>query len=110
MSFLISDAWAQASGGAGQGDALGFFLPLIAIFALFYFIAIRPQQKRAKEHRKMVDALQKGDEVVTTGGILGRITELNENFITLEVANGVQMKVQRHAVHALMPKGTAKSA
>jgi preprotein translocase subunit YajC len=110
MSLFISDAWAQASGGSGQGDALGFFLPLVLIFALFYFIAIRPQQKRAKEHRKMVESLQKGDEVVTTGGILGRITEVSDNFITLDVANGVQIKVQRHAVHAVMPKGTAKSA
>jgi len=111
MSFLISNAWgqAQAGGGAG-GGGLGIFIPLILLFAVFYFIAVRPQQKRTKEHKQMVASLNKGDEVVTNGGTLGRIAKVGENFLTLEVANGVEIKVQRHAIQAMMPKGTIKSA
>ena len=110
LNFFISDAFAEgAAGPAGQSTQgiLGF-LPLIVIFAIFYFMLIRPQSKRAKEHRNMVANLGKGDEVVTNGGLLGRIAEMGENFITLELADGVQVKVQRQAVSALMPKGTMK--
>ena len=85
------------------------FLPLIVIFALFYFLLIRPQMKRAKEHKMLVAALSKDDEVVTSGGLLGRVTQVGEDFIVLEVAPNVQIKVQRHAVSGVMPKGTIKS-
>lgn len=107
MSFFISDAMAQAAPQQGAGwEALIF--PVLLIVA-FYFLLIRPQTKRAKEHKKMVEALKKGDEVVTGGGLLGRITEIGENFIQLEVADGVQLKIQKHAVASLMPKGTYKN-
>jgi preprotein translocase subunit YajC len=109
MDFFITDAWAQAA-PAAQPNALVSFLPLILIFVVFYFLLIRPQTKRAKEHKQMVEALGKGDEVVTNGGLLGRITEVGDNFVTLEIANGVQVKVQRAAVATLMPKGTLKSS
>ncbi len=110
MDFFISPAWAQAADGAAQPSPLAGFLPLIIIFVIFYFLLIRPQSKRAKEHRQMVEALAKGDEVVTNGGLLGRITDLDENFITIEVADSVRVKVQRQAVAALMPKGTMKGS
>ncbi len=109
MDFLISTAYAQAA-GAPQGNAWMQMLPLVAIFVVFYFLLIRPQTKKAKEHRDMVAKLSTGDEVVTAGGILGRIVELSDTFVTLEVANGVQLKVQRFQVTQLMPKGTLKSA
>jgi preprotein translocase subunit YajC len=106
MNFFISDAMAAAP--QGQGDALMSFLPLIFIFVVFYFLLIRPQSKKAKEHKTMVEALSKGDEVVTNGGLLGRITKVGDNFVELEVAEGTSVKVQRHAVANLMPKGTIK--
>jgi preprotein translocase subunit YajC len=109
MSFLISDAWAAAP-PEGQPDPLMSFLPLVLIFVVFYFLLIRPQSKRAKEHKQMVQALAKGDEVVTNGGLLGRITAVGENFVEVQVADGVQVKVQRQSVAALMPKGTVKGA
>jgi preprotein translocase subunit YajC len=109
MSFFISDAWAQAE-PAAQPNLLGGLLPLIIIFVLFYFLLIRPQTKRAKEHKQMVAALQKGDEVVTGGGILGRITDVEESFVSLEIAQGVQIKVQRSSIASLMPKGTSSGA
>ena len=109
MSIFISDAWAQAAGAPQQGGLMSL-LPLIAIFVVFYFLLIRPQQKRAKEHKKMTEALAKGDEVITNGGTLGKITDVGETFVTVEIAQGVEIKVQRSAVQALMPKGTIKSA
>ena len=108
MSFFISDAMAAAP--QGQGDALMSFLPLILIFVVFYFLLIRPQSKKAKEHRDMVAALAKGDEVVTSGGLLGRITSVGDNFVELEVASNLTVKVQRPAIANLMPKGTIKGA
>ena len=105
-SFFITDALAQEGGGAATQPGIMGFLPLIIIFVIFYFLLIRPQSKRAKEHRNMVSNLAKGDEVVTNGGLLGRIAELDENFVTLEVSNNVQVRIQRHAVASLMPKGT----
>ncbi|MEJ2344730.1 MAG: preprotein translocase subunit YajC [Gammaproteobacteria bacterium] len=109
MSFFISDAWAEgANAAAQQGNPILGFLPLILIFVVFYFLLIRPQSKRAKEHKEMVANLSKGDEVVTNGGLLGRIVEVGENFVTVEVADGVQLKVQRQAIGSLMPKGTVK--
>jgi preprotein translocase subunit YajC len=109
MNLFISDAWAQAAGAPQQGGLMSL-LPLIAIFVVFYFLLIRPQQKRAKEHKKMTEALAKGDEVITNGGTLGKITDVGETFATVEIAQGVEIKVQRSAVQALMPKGTIKSA
>ena len=109
MNLLISDAWAQAAGAPQQGSLMSL-LPLIAIFVVFYFLLIRPQQKRAKEHKKMTEGLAKGDEVITNGGTLGKITDVGESFVTVEVANGVEVKVQRAAIQALMPKGTIKSS
>lgn len=107
MNLFISDAWAQ-TGDAG-GGLLGL-LPFVLIIVVFYFLLIRPQQKRTKQHREMVTNLKKGDEVVTNGGTLGRITDVGENFITLEVAEGIQVKVQNQAVQTMMPKGTIKDA
>ncbi len=110
MSFFISDAMAQgAPASQPGGDILGF-LPLILIFIVFYFLLIRPQVKRAKEHKKMVETLAKGDEVVTSGGILGKIKSVDESFVGLEVAEGIELKVQKSAVASLMPKGTMKSS
>ena len=109
MDWLISTAAAQAQGASGQPSALMQFLPLVLIFIVFYFLLIRPQTKRAKEHRSMVAALEVGAEVVTNGGILGKVTELAEQFITVEVAPGVNVKVQRQAVSQVLPKGSLKS-
>ena len=110
MSFFISDAFAQAADGAQQQpNLLEALFPFIILFVVFYFLLIRPQSKRAKEHKKMVEELSKGDEVVTQGGLLGKITEVGENFIVLELGENLQVKVQRQAVASLMPKGTIKS-
>lgn len=109
MSFFISDAWAQSPPAAPQDAGLMGFLPLIIIFVIFYFLLLRPQMKRAKEQRKMVEALSKNDEVVTTGGLLGKVIEVEDAFLILEVADGVRVKVQKNAVTALLPKGTVKS-
>ena len=109
MNGLITDAWAQAAGGSGGGQ-FQFALLMAAFIALFYFMLIRPQQRRAKEHQALVSKLTSGDEVVTSGGLLGRITEVGETFVTLEVADGVRVKVQKVQVTQLMPKGTLKSA
>ena len=108
--MLISPAFAQASGGA-SGDA-GFIglLPIVLMFVLLYFLMIRPQMKRQKEHRQMVESLQKGDEVVTAGGILGRITKLGDTYMSVEIAPNTEISVQRASVQVLLPKGTIKSA
>jgi len=108
MSFFISDAMAQAAGG-GSADMLTSFAPLILIFIVFYFLLIRPQSKRQKEHKQMIAELGKGDEVVTSGGLYGKVTDLGDSFVQLEVAEGVEVKVQRHAVTATLPKGSGKS-
>ena len=107
MDFFISSAYAQDPGTA---SSLASFLPLIVIFAVFYFMLIRPQMKRAKEHRNLVAQLSKGDEVVTNGGLLGKITDLSDAFVTVEIADNVQIKLQRQSVTTVMPKGTIKSA
>lgn len=113
MSFFISEAIAaeapaMGAGGQAQGSGLEPLIMLGLLFVLFYFLLIRPQAKRAKEHKQMVEALSKGDEVVTNGGILGRIKEMDESFLTLEIAEGTEVKLQRNAVTALVPKGTYK--
>ena len=106
--MLISPAYAQAAGATPQADTLLTFLPMVAIFVVFYFLLIRPQQKKQKEARAMLDALVKGNEVVTAGGILGRIVKLDEQYATVEVAPNVQMTVQRGSISQLLPKGTLK--
>ena len=107
MSFVIAQASAPA---AAPGNPILSFLPLIALFVIFYFLMIRPQMKRQKEHRTMVAALAKGDEVVTNGGIAGRVEEVGESFITVEIATGVKIKLQKGAVSQVLPKGTLKAS
>lgn len=109
MSFFISDAMAEGAAAAGQQDGgmLGL-LPLILIMVLFYFMLIRPQAKRAKEHKNMVQALSKGDEIVTNGGLLGRVNEVGDSFLTVEIADNVEVRVQKQSIATLVPKGTFK--
>jgi len=107
MDFLISPAYAQ---GAGQSDAFGFFLPMIVIFVAFYFLLIRPQQKRQKAHNELVGTLSSGDEVLTAGGVLGKITAVSEHYVTVQVADGVEIKIQKSTVSAVVPKGTFDAA
>lgn len=108
MSFFISDAMAQGAGGQ-SGGTLELILPLLLMFGIFYFLLIRPQQKKAKEHKNMVEALGKGDEVITNGGLLAKITEVDENFLTCKISDNVEVKVQRHAITSVLPKGTIKN-
>ncbi|EXJ11230.1 preprotein translocase subunit YajC [Imhoffiella purpurea] len=108
MSFFISDALAQGDPAAAAGDPFMALLPLVLFAVVFYFLLIRPQAKRQKEHRKMIEALAKGDEITTVGGVAGRVLDLGENFILVEIADGVQIKVRRMAVEAVLPKGTLK--
>jgi len=105
---LISSAFAQAPSVGGDSGLMGF-LPIILMFVLLYFLMIRPQMKRAKEQKAMIDALQKGDEVVALGGLVGRIVELSDQYATLEIAPEIKVTVQRPAVQVLLPKGTIKS-
>ncbi len=106
--MFINDAWAQASAAPGGGDMFQMVI-IVGMFLVLYFIMIRPQMKRAKEQKAMVEALQKGDEVVTVGGIIGKIAKINENYITLHIAENVEIQVQRPAVQLVLPKGTIKS-
>lgn len=108
MSFFISDAMAQDAGGAGGDPGMINFVFLIVIFGIFYFLLLRPQIKRQKEHKKMNAGLAKNDEVVTSGGIAGRIINVDESFITLQIADDVQVQVQKQAVTSLLPKGSVK--
>jgi preprotein translocase subunit YajC len=111
MDFFIAAAYAEA--GANQGSVLASFLPLIILIAVFYFLLIRPQQKRVKEHTQMINALKKGDEIVTNGGLLGRVTEVsadNEHFVQIQIAQNVEVKIQRQAIAQIMPKGTMKNS
>jgi preprotein translocase subunit YajC len=104
---IISPALAQSAGGGDPGY-IGF-LPIILMFVLLYFLMIRPQMKRSKEQKQMVEALQKGDEVITAGGVLGRITRIGDAYVSLEVAPNTEISIQRTAVQMLLPKGTLKS-
>ena len=105
--MIISPAYAQATGGGDPGF-IGF-LPIILMFVLLYFLMIRPQMKRSKEQKAMIEALQKGDEVVTAGGVVGRITKLGEQYVTIEIAPNTEIVVQRSAVQVPLPKGTLKT-
>ena len=106
--MLISNAYAQAAGGDPSGGLMGL-LPLILMFVVLWFLMIRPQMKRAKEHKAMVEALSKGDEVVTGGGIAGRVTDVGDSFVQVEVAANTVVAVQKQAVATVLPKGTLKS-
>jgi preprotein translocase subunit YajC len=113
MSFFISDALAEGAAATGKTSAQSPMVSLVmlaVLFGLFYLLLIRPQAKRAKEHKAMVDAIAKGDEVVTNGGMLCRITKVGDMFVTVEAADGVLVKIQRNAIQSVMPKGTIKSA
>ena len=105
--MLISNAYAQAAVG-GDSGFIGF-LPIILMFVVLYIFMIRPQMKRAKETKAMIDALQKGDEVITSGGVVGRITKIGDAYLSLEIAPNTEISVQRAAVQMLLPKGTIKS-
>ncbi len=109
MNGLISEAWAQGA-TAPASSPYSFMFMMVAFVIIFYFMLIRPQQKKAKEHQAMLSKLSAGDEIVTTGGILGRVVEVGDSFITLEIADSVRIKVQKAQVASLMPKGTLKSA
>ena len=104
--MFINEAWAQAA-APGGADIMSM-LPIILMFVVLYFIMIRPQMKRAKEQKAMVDGLQKGDEVVAAGGVLGRITKVTDNYVTLEIGDKIEIRVQRPAVQLVLPKGTIK--
>lgn len=109
--MFISSAFAQTAPAAAGGDtqsSLMSMLPIVLMFVVLYFVMIRPQMKKQKEHKAMVEALAKGDEVVTAGGVLGRVSSLGENFLGVEIAPGVEVKVQRSAVVQVLPKGTIK--
>ncbi len=110
MNSLIPTASAAAAAPVSTGGQIAPLLVMGAFIVVFYFLLIRPQQKKAKEHQSLLSKLGTGDEVVTSGGLLGRIAAVGENFVTLEVAEGVQLKVQKGQISALMPKGTLKSA
>ena len=112
-AVFISQAYAQAAPAAPAATEspfgnLGTMLPLVLMFVVLYFVMIRPQMKRQKEHKAMIDALAKGDEVVTSGGVLGKVSKMGDTFVGIEVANGVEIQIQRSAVVQVMPKGTVK--
>ena len=104
--MFINEAWAQAA--APGGADLMSMLPIILMFIVLYFVMIRPQMKRAKEHKAMVEALQKGDEVIAAGGVLGKVTKVADNYVTIEISSNVEIRVQRPAVQLVLPKGTIK--
>lgn len=108
--MLISSAYAQAAAPTAQDSLMGF-LPLILMFVVLYFLMIRPQMKKAKEHKALVEGIEKGDEIVTSSGFVGRVAELDASYITIEVTNGtapVRMVLQRQAIQTVLPKGTFK--
>jgi preprotein translocase subunit YajC len=104
---LISPAYAQAAAGGTESTLLGL-LPLVLMFVVLYFVMIRPQLKRQKEHRAMIDAVAKGDEIVTAGGILGKVSKIGDTYIGVELADGLEVQMQRTAVVQVLPKGTVK--
>ena len=106
--MFISSAFAQTASGGDMQSSLMSMAPLILMFVVLYFVMIRPQMKRQKEHRSMVEALAKGDEVATAGGVIGKVTRLDDTYLGLEIASGVEVQVQRSAVVQVLPKGTVK--
>ena len=106
--MFISSAYAQAAAGGSTQDTLLGMLPLVLMFVVLYFVMIRPQMKKQKEHRSMVEALAKGDEVATAGGLLGKVTKMGEGYLSIEIASGVEVQLQRSAVVQVLPKGTIK--
>jgi preprotein translocase subunit YajC len=112
MDFFINTAYAQAAGGAAGGtqSMLSALMLPVLLLVVFYFLLIRPQNKRAKEQREMLSKIASGDEVATSGGILGKVVEVGEQFVTLEIAAGVNIKLQKFQVAQVLPKGTVKSA
>ncbi len=106
--MFISSAYAQAAATPSTSDTLMSMLPLVLMFVVLYFVMIRPQMKKAKEHKAMVEALAKGDEVVTAGGFLGKISKIGESYVGVELASGVEVQMQRSAVVQVLPKGTIK--
>lgn len=109
MSFFISDALAEGGAAAAQQPGLEGMLFPLAILAFFYVLFLRPQAKRAKEKKQMVESLAKGSEVVTSGGILGRVTDIDDNFVKIEISENIFIQVQRHNIESMMPKGTFKA-
>lgn len=107
--MLISNAYAQTAAAAGPMESVMQFLPIILMFAVLYFLMIRPQQKKAKEHKALLQALGKGDEVVTQSGMVGRITKVSEDFVTVEIAANVEVQMQKPSIVVVLPKGTLKS-
>ncbi|MGM0552916.1 MAG: preprotein translocase subunit YajC [Pseudomonadota bacterium] len=107
MDFLISAAHAQEGQPAG-GGMIEFLIMIVIFFAIMYFLIIRPQSKRAKEHRALIEGLSRGDEIVTNGGVAGKVTEVSDDFIRVEVADNVNVVVQRQSVASVLPKGTLK--
>ncbi len=107
--MLISTAHAQAAASSSAGGGYEQILMMVAMFAVLYFVMIRPQMNRAKEHKALVEALSKGDEVVTQGGIAGRITKIGDSFVSIEIADKVEIQVQKPAIQLVLPKGTLKS-
>ncbi len=107
--LFISNAYAEGAAAAPQDGGIMQFLPLIALLAVFYFLILRPQQKRVKEQKAMIEALQKGDEVATAGGILGKVTKVGEDNAAIEIADNVVIQVQKAAIQNVLPKGTIKS-
>ena len=110
MSFFISDAVAAAAPAQQQADPMTSLIFFGGMILIFYFILIRPQSKRAKEHRELVSKLAKGDEVITSGGIMGKITAVTEQYVSLEIAENTEIKVQKHSVATVLPRGSIKAA
>ena len=109
MNFFVAEAYAENGAAPPVGADFSFLIMIGIFFLIMYFMIIRPQSKRAKEHKQLIESLTKGDEVVTNGGLLGKITDVGESFIRIEVSQGVAVKVQKNAVATVMPKGTFKS-
>lgn len=107
--MLISNAYAQTAAAAGPMDSVMQFLPIILMFVVLYFLMIRPQMKKSKEHKALVEALSKGDEIITTGGIAGRITKVSDDFVTVAIADNVEVQMQKPAIAVVLPKGTLKN-
>ena len=105
--MFITEAWAQA--GGAQGGGIESMVLIVVMFGVLYFMMIRPQMKRAKEHKTMIEALQKDDEVISGGGVLGRVSKMNEQYISVEIATGVEVQMQRSSVQLVLPKGTLKN-